>query len=145
MDKKIFNIYNSLQEIAWHLGNQGIIEECCKDLSLVEFMALKKAHENKYFSIQEIGSAISFTKSGATRIVDRLVNKGYVERARSSADGRICCVYITGKGKEVLDKVIHRYTSNFAEMLKGIEPQTVKDLEHSLDVLLRIVRKHEIS
>ena len=60
------------KEIAWHIGNHGLNGECRGDLSLVEFMALKIACENKDFSIQEIGSTLNFTKSGATRIIDRL-------------------------------------------------------------------------
>lgn len=39
MNKNLPDIYESLQEIAWHFGNHGISGECCGDLSLVEFMA----------------------------------------------------------------------------------------------------------
>jgi DNA-binding MarR family transcriptional regulator len=83
MKNRISDIYNLLQELAWHFGDHGINGECCEDLSLCEFMALKVAYENNNISIQEIGSAINFTKSGATRIIDRLENKGYVKRERS--------------------------------------------------------------
>lgn len=144
MNKNIPDIYNSIQEIALHFGNQVINGECCGDLSFVEFMALKKAFENKYFSIQEIGSALSFTKSGATRIIDRLENKGYVVRVRSSLDGRVCCVSLTANGTETLANVMKRYTSYLEEVLQDLEPQKVEMIKQALEVLLESVQKHEI-
>lgn len=144
MNKGISEIYNSLQEIAWHFGNLGINGECCGDLSLVEFMALKKAEENKYFSIQEIGNALSFTKSGATRIIDRLVNKGYVVRVRSTVDGRVCCVSLTAKGKEILVKVLESYSLYLEEVLRDIEPPKVEIIKQALAVLLESVQRHEL-
>lgn len=143
MNKGISEIYNSLQEIAWHFGNHEINGECCGDLSLVEFMALKKADENKYFSIQEIGNALSFTKSGATRIIDRLVNKGYVVRVRSKVDGRVCCVSLTAEGKETLAKVLESYSLYLEEVLRDIEPSKVEIIKQALTALLESVQRHE--
>lgn len=143
MNNNIPIIYNSLLEISWHFGSNGINGECCEDLSLVEFMSLKKASENKFFSIQDIGTALSFTKSGATRIVDRLVTKGYVERKRSSVDGRVCCVFLTPKGEDVLDNTLKKYTIYLEEALKDIKPEMVDQIQRALEVLLESVQKHE--
>lgn len=143
MNKNISHIYNSLQEIAWQFGSHGFNGECCGDLSLAEFMALKKTYENINVSIQEIGSAINFTKSGATRIIDRLENKGYITRERSSIDGRVCCVTITAKGKEVITNIIEKYTEYLEKVLKGLEPQKVDDIKDALEVLVKSVHKQE--
>lgn len=145
MNKSIPAIYDSLLEIAWHFGNHGINGECCGDLSLVEFMALKKAYDNKELSIQEIGSALNFTKSGATRIIDRLENKGYVKRERSPLDGRVCCIPLTPKGIEVLTSISERYSTYIAEMLKELEPDTVENIRSVLELLTRSAQKHQNS
>jgi len=144
MKKNIMDIYNYLQEIAWHFGNHGYDGECCEDLSLVEFMALKAANENSDLSIQEIGSTINFTKSGATRIIDRLENKGYVKRERSSIDGRICCVPITDKGAEIITKVIEKNTRDLGEMLKDLEPEMLEQIKDVLEILLQAVQPREL-
>jgi DNA-binding MarR family transcriptional regulator len=143
MDKSIYDIYNMLQEIAWHFGNRGFEEECCEDLTLVEFMALKKVCDNKCFSIQEIGSALNFTKSGATRIIDRLENKEYVRRERSPIDGRVCCVTVTGKGKSVISKVTGQYTAYLEEMLMGLEPRRVESIKDALETLAELIQRQE--
>lgn len=143
MNKWIPDIYNSLQEIAWCFGSHGINGECCEDLSFVEFMALKKVCENADISIQEIGSALNFTKSGATRIVNRLENKGYVARENSAIDGRICCVLITGKGIEIVSKIIENYMVYLEDVLKEFEPQKVEHIREALEMLLNAVQKNK--
>ena len=137
MNKNIPDIYNFLQEIAWHFGNHGFEGECCEDLSLVEFMALKAAYENNNFSIQEIGGAINFTKSGATRIIDRLENKGYVKRERSLIDGRVCCVPVTDKGTQFISKIIKKDTNYVEELLQDLEPQVVDNIKTALEILVK--------
>lgn len=45
-----------------------------------EFIALDKIFNTKNCPVQDIGLALGFTKSGATRIVNRLEKKGYVQK-----------------------------------------------------------------
>lgn len=60
MNKNISDIYNLIQELSWYFGNQGFGGECCEDLSLVEFMAVKKVHEKDYITIQEIRNVLNY-------------------------------------------------------------------------------------
>ena len=132
MDKNISNVYDLIQELSWYFGNQGFDGECCGDLSLVEFMALKKVHEKDNIKIQEIGNVLNITKSGASKIIDRLENKGYVLREQSPIDGRVCCVSTTDKGIEVITKIVERYTAYVGEMLKDLETNTVDNIKNVL-------------
>ncbi|KUO72474.1 MAG: transcriptional regulator [Desulfosporosinus sp. BRH_c37] len=143
MKKVILDIYNSLQDIAWNFGSQGVNGECCGNLSLVEFMALKNIYENSQCSIQEIGRGLNFTKSGATRIIDRLEKKGYIIRERSLVDGRICCVTVTAQGTDVISNVVEQNTLYLDDVLKDLEPQRVVQIKDVLEILLSSVRQHE--
>ena len=140
MNKNISEIYSLLQEIAWHFGNHGFDGECCEDLTLVEFMALKKANENHNLSVQEIANALNFTKSGATRIIDRLENKGYVTRERSPVDGRVCCVPVTLRGAEVVTRTTNNYTIYLKEKLQGLGHHQVKEIKEVLEILVKAVQ-----
>ena len=141
MNKNIPDIYNLIQELSWYFGNQGFNRECCGDLSLAEFMALKKVYENKNITIQEIGNTLNFTKSGASKIIDRIENKGYVTREQSPIDGRVCCVIVTATGAEIILKTMEKYASYVEEMLKCSEPNTVNDVKNILELLVTSVRK----
>ncbi|MFZ3131856.1 MAG: MarR family transcriptional regulator [Desulfosporosinus sp.] len=143
MNGKIPDIYNLIQELSWHFGNHGFNGECCGDLSLVEFMALKKIDECKEITIQEIGNAINFTKSGASKIIDRLESKGYAIRANSPVDGRVCCVLTTEKGRGTLSGIVKQHTLNLDKFLREIEPQKVDQIRESLIILMDALQSYE--
>lgn len=140
MNKDITAIYNALQEITWHFGSHGVNGVCCADLSFVEFIALKKIHENNECSIQSIGKTMNFTKSGATRIINRLESKGYVNRENSPIDGRICCVSITDKGIKAILQIAANYTSYLDEVMKDLDQLTIGQIRTSMDILLMTVK-----
>lgn len=139
----VATIYDLLLELVWHFGDRGITGECCGDLSLVEFMALKKAGENRHISIQDIGSSLNFTKSGATRVIDRLETKGYAKREHSEVDGRVCCVTVTGKGFNILSETTNNYIEYLEKAFSNMEQQAITDIEKSLRILVENLQKHD--
>ncbi|MDD3853585.1 MAG: MarR family transcriptional regulator [Syntrophomonadaceae bacterium] len=144
MNKNISLILQLLHELACYFGNRGFEGECCEDLSLTEFLALEMAYANNCISIQDIGQALGMTKSGASRIIDRLENKGYVTRARSPQDGRICCVPVTVKGTELLNRMGEKNTADLEEILKDLDAQTVDQIESTLQLLVKAVHESKI-
>lgn len=135
VEKQILDIYNSLQEIAWHFGDHGINGKCCEDLSFIEFMALKRVYENTDISIQEIGMNLNITKSGATKIINRLERKGYVIRKNSPIDGRVCCVGATESGVMVISKIMAKNTNHIKAILEELEPAVLQDITSALKIL----------
>lgn len=142
MNSNISDIYNLIQELSWYFGNQGFDGECCGDLSLVEYMAVKKVFSAEEITIQEIGDALNVTKSGASKIIDRVESEGYVLRKRSPVDGRVCCVAITDKGVEVIKRIEEQYTDYVGKMLNDYETDTVADIKRTMETLVTSVRKH---
>lgn len=144
MDKKILDIYKLLQEIAWCFGSHGVNGECCGDLTLTEFIALRKVLENTGLSVQDIGNSINFTKSGATRIIDRLVRKGYVTRGRSPLNYRVCCITATEKGTEVVKYTMEKYSTYLEMILGDLDTTMIDNIKEALAVLVESVHKHEL-
>ena len=72
----ISELSRSLLEIVWHFGPKGLNGECCDNLTMPEFIALDKVSSTKDCPVQDIGISLGFTKSGATRVVNRLEKKG---------------------------------------------------------------------
>ena len=139
MTERIPDIYELLQQIAWRFGDHGVNGECCGDLSLVEFMGLKQACGSGDVSIHKIGAALNFTKSGATRIADRLEKKGYVARRRSRTDGRVCCLEVTPKGRNAVAAATKRYTGYLEKKLAGLGPQKLDKISVALGTLLAVL------
>lgn len=141
MNRNIPDIYNLIQELSWYFGNQGFDGECCGDLSLVEFIALKKVNEKENIMIQETGNALNITKSGASKIIDRLENKGYVLRMKSSVDGRVCCVAITEAGRMAVKEIEEQYIAYIREILNDFNSDEIDSIRILLNKFLTGVRK----
>lgn len=110
-------VSRALIEIVWQFGPKGLDGECCEDLSMPEYLALEAAAINADCAVQHIGTRLGFTKSGATRIVNRLEKKGYIQKLRSNEDARICCVVPTDKGDQVLANVSQHYMEKLKTVL----------------------------
>ena len=141
MNEHIADIYDSLQEIAWRFGDHGISGECCGDLSFVEYMALKKIQEHPDYAIQEMGRSLNVTKSGATRIVDRLESKGDVTRKNSPLDGRVCCVSSTISGTGAVARVAAVYSSYLEDVLREMGPERTENIKNALRALVRAIQE----
>ena len=111
------DVSRALIEIVWEFGPRGLDGECCEDLSMPEYLALEAAALTTDCPVQHIGNKLGFTKSGATRIVNRLEKKSYILKLRSSEDARICCVVPTDKGKHVLESVSKHYVDKLKTVL----------------------------
>lgn len=140
MNKDIPDIHDLLQDLSWYFGNQGFDGECCEDLSLVEYMALKKAHDTKNITIQELGVSLNITKSGISKIVDRLEKKLYVSRHQSSSDGRVCCVLPTEKGHNAIHKISNRYSEYLQEILGEIDEASLQNIKKTLELLYKAIQ-----
>lgn len=127
----------ALIDIAWHFGASGSDGSCCDGLTIPEFLALEKVSTTPDCPVQCIGEELGFTKSGATRVVNRLEKKDLVSRVQSQEDGRVCCVHITSNGKKVLSSANERYTCEF----KQIHAQMPAELKRSAADVVRALAK----
>jgi DNA-binding MarR family transcriptional regulator len=143
MNKNITAISSLLEKTAWHFGNHGLSEKCCEDLSFAEYTALKIVYENDQSTIQFIGHALNFTKSGATKIINRLEGKGYVIRKNSPRDGRFCCVSITDKGIAVISKIIENQTIQLENILQNLTLEKKEDIKIALEILVNALQEHK--
>jgi len=141
MDSNISEIYSLIQDLSWYFGNQGFDGECCEDLSLVEYMALKKVCAIKNITIQEIGAALNITKSGVSKVIDRLEEKDYILREQSSEDGRVCCVKPTEKGLNAVKKISDRYSEYLMEVLDSIEKDLLVNIRDVMELLYKAIRE----
>jgi len=137
----ISELSRSLIEIAWYFGPKGLNGECCGNLTMPEFIALDKVATTPDCPVQDVGYSLGFTKSGATRIVNRLEKKGYVHKVRSYEDARICCVEITKKGEQVLESANSRYMEQFDDLVTKMPGLSFADVVPVLTAMARAMKR----
>ena len=137
MNKYITEIYNLMQDLSWYYGNQGFDGECCDDLSLVEYTALRKVCKTENITIQEIAMVLNITKSGTSKIIDRLEEKNYVLRKQSTEDGRVCCVIPTNGGLNAVAKISDRYSEYLAGILESVPQDLLVNIKDVIGLLYK--------
>ena len=91
--------------------------------------------------MNELAERILYSKSGFTRVVDRLEEAGFVRRVRPENDRRSILVVLTEQGRETLERArkSHRHSieQHFASHLSDTD---VKALDRALEKLSTHVR-----
>lgn len=136
----ISDISRSLIDIAWHFGPKGLNGECCENLTMSEFIALDKVATTQHSAVQDVGYSLGFTKSGATRIVNRLEKKGYVQKVKSHEDARVCCVEITKSGEGVLSSTDSRYMEQFHSIAAKMPEHSLADTVKVLSAMANALK-----
>ena len=132
-----------IREITWNFGARGLKGECCGDLSQPEFHALCLASERQQCSMQDIAKDLGFTKGGATRVVNRLEKKGYIERQRSLEDGRICCVKVTAPGSMLVKSVNREKEDRIVKIMSSVDPGMQEVIKTALQSFVQAMRVEE--
>lgn len=139
--QKSGELSRALIEIVWQFGPKGLDGECCEDLSMPEYLALETAVTIDDCPVQHIGKQLGFTKSGATRIVNRLEKKGYIIKARSYNDARICCVSPTDKGRQVLENVSRHYADRIKAVLAKVPEGQADIITNAIFEMAKVLRR----
>lgn len=127
-----------IEGIVFRFGTHGLEGEKCGDISLAELRALHAALHRNNCTMQEVAKSAVVTKSGATRIVGRLEDKGLVRREHDPRDGRVCCVTLTKEGKMFLTRIEEQLKSDIESILDTMDPSMRDVLIISLNAFLKV-------
>lgn len=82
--------------------------------------------------LSQLAEQVLLSRSGLTRMVDRLESEGYIQRSKSSQDGRGIYASLTEAGHRALQKAWPTYKTQveklFADPLSECERQTMRAL-----------------
>jgi DNA-binding MarR family transcriptional regulator len=87
-------------------------------------------------SMSELAQQLGLTSGGTTRLVDRMVGAGLVERQSCPEDRRVQWVVLSEAGEHKLDEALPVALRDLQrEVFDRLEPEEVEALERALDKL----------
>lgn len=93
------------------------------DLTPVQFAALDAIRANPRLDQASVAARIAYDKATIGGVIDRLEQKGYVERSVSKSDRRAREVTLTNLGGKTYDAILPIVKELQAEILLGLEPE----------------------
>ena len=102
-------------------------------LSPPQAMFFLSLHQTGTTSMGDISKLLGTSQGVATRMVDRLIHKGMVERKRDADDRRVVMVSLSQKGRMLAGKMTEVQTEELKQFMAGV----VKEDRETLLNLLR--------
>lgn len=89
-----------------------------EDITLPQYRALVVLASRGPQRAVDLSAALGVTAGTASRMIDRLVRKQLVRRARSREDRRAVRVHLTDAGREIVQRVTERRRAEIAHILQ---------------------------
>jgi DNA-binding MarR family transcriptional regulator len=74
-------------------------------ISMAQLHVLNLVHSHGEMAMSRLAEMLDVSLSNATGLIDRVEERGFVERTRVSTDRRVVLVQLTPAGRQVLDEV----------------------------------------
>jgi DNA-binding MarR family transcriptional regulator len=110
-------------------------EDASVELSVVQFRALARADRSGGCSVSELAEHVGLTLPSASKLVERLVRRGYLRRRPDHHDRRVTLVASTRKGHDALESARRAAKRQLTAMLKDLPPVQRAHLAAALDAL----------
>lgn len=133
LDQMPGHLIRRFQQIAVAVFH-GEVAETGIDLTPVQYAALSKIHETAGMDQATLAGSIAYDRATITGVVDRLVQKGYVERIISPKDRRARVLSLTATGRDILARVQPAVERAQKTMLRGLDAQEALEF-------MRLLRK----
>jgi len=113
-------------------------EDIWGEVSMREYdvlYTLSKCHGT--LRLSELNRYVLLSQPALSRLVDRLADRGLVDRRPDPADGRGVCLSLTGAGRDAQRAVGRRHARSVARAMTGLDPSELAQLEMICQKLAR--------
>jgi DNA-binding MarR family transcriptional regulator len=87
--------------------------------------------------LSELNRYVLLSQPALSRLVDRLADRGLVDRRPDPADGRGICLSLTAAGRDAQRAVGRRHARSVAQAMTGLDPSELAQLEMICQKLAR--------
>ena len=109
------------------------IDKNLGDLTLGEARTIIAIDTEGYKTMKQVAKAIAVAPNAAPAVVDRLVNKGLVERKPGEEDRRLCLVKLTDKGASMHHKIDSTLKDETKDFFHYLDEQETNSLLMTLE------------
>jgi DNA-binding MarR family transcriptional regulator len=132
-------LYDSVSELVRVYQSLDRDRICCHDISITQCNALEALARRGGLTLGELAAHLYLDKSTASRVVDALQRKGYVDRTIHPDDGRALLLVTTQRGKELYQSIRKGLLADEQRLLAGFDPEIRQVLPQLIARLARAV------
>ena len=111
------------------------------DMSTPQLKALLLISEEEGIRMRELARRLGGSFSNATVLVDRLVDRGLVERMADPQDRRVVLVRAADEGQQLINQLVTSWRTLSTPLLESLAPEDLSKVHEALRVLLEAARR----
>nr|WP_153833254.1 MarR family transcriptional regulator [Fundicoccus ignavus] len=135
--KESLNLFIAIMRTNNALSQIAKSDAASIGLNVTEFAVLELLYNRGEQPIQRIGERILIASSSTTYVVDKLCDKGLIERRPDTKDRRVTYASITEAGKEVMDGVFPKHSEHISNMFATLSEDELAQLKATLAKISR--------
>ena len=120
---------------------KGFLPDLPTPLNDSEWRVIMLLHHMEGLPMKEYVLGMALNKGTLSRIVDKLVNKGYIQRLSRSLDRRIVVLNLTQRGKALAEKLEYKLTEHVDKKLSCLSIRERAQFNQAIECLFRITQK----
>lgn len=122
---------------TYHQFAQRNVRKAGYDITIDQWLILKSVGENPDITQNDISKIVFKDNASITRIIQLLVNAGYLNREAYATDRRRVNLTLTESGKKITEEVNEIAKSNRAAALNEVDQKTIDDMKLALQQIIK--------
>ncbi|WP_420473774.1 MarR family winged helix-turn-helix transcriptional regulator [Noviherbaspirillum sp. ST9] len=120
------------------------IEKQC-GVTGAQLWVMQELHDSPGLRVGDVSQKLAIHQTTTSNLVDALVKKGYVTKARDAEDQRVVKLQLTEKGVDVIHCAPTPARGLLPESLQKLDAKQLRDLNKSLQTLLDVIERADES
>jgi DNA-binding MarR family transcriptional regulator len=112
------------------------------DMSTPQFKALLLISEEEGIRMRELAHKMGGSFSNATVLVDRLVERGLVERLAEPQDRRVVLVRVSEEGRGLIEQLVTSWRTLSPSLLEALDTEDLAKVREALSLLLKAAEQN---
>lgn len=121
---------------TYHQFSQRNVRQAGYDITIDQWLILKSVAENPDITQNDIGKIVFKDNASITRIIQLLVNAGYLYRENHVTDRRRVNLTLTESGKKITIDINEIAKQNRAAALKDVDQQSIEEMKILLQKII---------
>ncbi|WP_026565125.1 MarR family winged helix-turn-helix transcriptional regulator [Bacillus sp. UNC41MFS5] len=118
---------------------ERIRDEMAKNnLSITEFSVLEVLYHNEKQTIQQIGNSILISSGSMTYVIDKLEQKGLLNRLPCPDDRRVIHVTLTDAGIDLMEKIMPKHQELVDDIFGSLNPDEAQIIVNLLKKIKKV-------
>ena len=137
-DDALVTTFGRLLEVHGSLGRRlgsSLEQQAGIPSAWFEVLLRVSRAERGLVSMGALAEQIALTSGGVTKLIDRMIDAGLVQRVPCPTDRRVAFASLTRRGERVLEQALHVHVADLRQAFAGFSRADLRTLDALLDRL----------